>query len=259
MLLSHYQLFQSVKFHFLRPTLISFFFSFRPPRAPGTRPVVGSLCICTAGLGCLSSFSTSSASKHSITLSLRLRVAASRLLWLYLSLGPRVDKLGIRYIDISCPSQTVFLHPSFHSVLGYVTQALPWIVSHTVNSLDIIHLHISQGSVPQRSEEMILNSPHAFLQLSLSLLSFLAKMSMSFCYLLYLLLLCLRDPNLYVLEFHISRNWDSSSQWNVLEVLPGLFYSVHSSTNRCLGSRMNSKHGSVSTRMFWTARNKTLD
>lgn len=86
-----------------------------------------------------------------------------------------------------------------------------------------------------------------------------AKMSMSFCYLLYLLLLCLRDPNLYVLEFHISRNWDSSSQWNVLEVLPGLFYSVHSSTNRCLGSRMNSKHGIVSTRMFWTARNKTLD
>ena len=206
-----------------------------------------------------SSFSTSSASKHSITLNLWLRVAASLLLWLYLSLGPRVDKLEIRYINISCPTSDSLSPPLFHSVLGYVTQALPWIVSHTVNSSDIIHLHISQGSVPQRSEEMILNSPHAFLQPSLSLLSFLAKISMSFCYLLYLLLLCLRDPNLYVLEFHISRNWDSSSQWNVLEVLPGLFYSVHSSTNGCSGSRMNNKHGVVSIRMFWTARNKTLD
>lgn len=55
------------------------------------------------GWAASSSFSTSCASKHSVTLNLWLRVAVSLLLWLYLSLGTRVDKLEIRYINISYP------------------------------------------------------------------------------------------------------------------------------------------------------------
>ena len=87
-----------------------------------------------------SSFSTSSASKHSITLNLWLRVAASLLLWLYLSLGPRVDKLEIRYINISCPTSDSLSPPLLPQCAGL---CYPGTALDSVTHCQLIRHHTS--------------------------------------------------------------------------------------------------------------------
>lgn len=85
---------------------------------------------------------------------------------------------------------------------------------HAVAALDNVRYwqvigHHAPPSVPQRRERIIFNSWLAFPPLPLSLPSFLAKIAMSLCSLLYRLHFCLRETHPCMLAFQISRSWDS--------------------------------------------------